>query len=66
MTKAQIKAEIDRRTKREMTTNYGWKCSPRKTRRMVKEQVERELAAGNLVFRDEAGNPVAILDTSNL
>ena len=32
----------------------------------IERLVKEEQAKGNLVFRDEAGKPVAILDTSNL
>ncbi len=34
--------------------------------RARERQAKAEEAKGNLVFRDEAGKPVAVLDTSNL
>lgn len=40
-----------------------WDRVVRNRKRLATEQEE---VKGNLVFRDETGNPVAILDTSNL
>lgn len=70
MTPKEITQEVERRFEAEQRLPYGQLGSPRKAKRRIRSQIERqakqEEAKGNIVFRDASGKPTVVLDLSNI